>query len=169
MLHTGEFADAAKLAYAAFDIMQPAFDKAQAELASSMYCGRWASGDRTSSATIVLEKGTLYATKLVINGTDVLPLFGPSRRVPLRSPERRDEFRYEHVPVYLTWADSTLRLDTGLAYYNRQKHMGCYPYWNGQDIWALRNNAPINLLYFSGHGDERSLHLPASDVQLERV
>src|ERR1700734_614264 len=42
------------------------------------------------------------------------------------------------------------RIDTGIPGYNGVKHMGCYPYWNGQDLWGLRNNAPVNLLYFTG-------------------
>ena len=61
------------------------------------------------------------------------------------------------------------RLDTGIPFYNGKKHMGCYPFWNGQDLWGLRNNAPINLLYFSGDGKERVLHVPSVDVEMKRV
>ena len=61
------------------------------------------------------------------------------------------------------------RIDTGIPGYNGLQHMGCYPYWNGQDLWGVRNGAAINALYFSGAGKERQLHVPSVDVVLRRV
>ena len=61
------------------------------------------------------------------------------------------------------------RLDTGMAGYNGLKHMGCYPYWNGQDNWGIRNNAAINAIYFTGEGDDRRLHVPSLSLVLKRV
>ena len=70
-----------------------------------------------------------------------------------------DVFRL--IPVYL-------RIDTGIPGYNGEKHMGCYPYWNGQDLWGVRNNAAINAIYFTGSGDDRRLHVPSVSVVLKR-
>ena len=89
----GHYPDATKLAYDALDILQPAFDKAHVELATSLYGGKWASGDGNSSASVVVEKGTLFVDKLVLNGSDVLAMFHAPGRLALRSSERRDEFR----------------------------------------------------------------------------
>ena len=44
--------------------------------------------------------------------------------------------------------------------------MGCYPYWNGQDLWGVRNNAAINAIYFTGAGEDRRLHVPSVGVVL---
>ena len=60
------------------------------------------------------------------------------------------------------------RLDTGIPYYNGKRHMGCYPYWNGQDLWGMRNDAPINQLYFTGSGARRTLYYPSANVQMTR-
>lgn len=46
--------------------------------------------------------------------------------------------------------------------------MSCYSYWNGQDNWGVKNGAPLNLVYFSGSGDERALHVPAAKVDMTR-
>lgn len=47
--------------------------------------------------------------------------------------------------------------------------MGCYPYWNGQDLWGLRNNASLNVLYFTGSGEQRTLHVPSVQVIMKRL
>ncbi|EMD41338.1 hypothetical protein CERSUDRAFT_101835 [Gelatoporia subvermispora B] len=152
VLMGGHYPDAAKLAYDIFDIMQPFMDKVLADYSQRLYSGTWSSPDGRSSAHILVEKGTLYIDKFVLNGTDVLQIFHSPGRLALRSSERRDE----------------LRLDTGLPGYNGEKHMGCYPYWNGQDIWGLRNEAPINLIYFTSEGSSRTLHVPSVEVTMKR-
>ena len=60
------------------------------------------------------------------------------------------------------------RIDTGIPGYNGMEHMGCYPYWNGQDLWGVRNGAAINALYFAGAGAERRLHVPSVSVVMKR-
>lgn len=149
----GRYSDAAKLAYDTFEIMQPAFDKARAVAAAELYTGEWRSNDGNSSAVITLNKGTLYVERLVLNGSDVLPLFGASPKLALSSTYRRDEFR----------------IATGLPGWNGLKHMACYPYWNGEDLWSMKNGAPINLLYFSHSSDHRRiLHVPSVSVEMRR-
>ena len=53
--------------------------------------------------------------------------------------------------------------------FNGQKHIACYTYWNGQDIWGMRHSAPTNLLYFSESENTRYLHFPAADVRMKRT
>ncbi|RDX46309.1 beta-lactamase/transpeptidase-like protein [Lentinus brumalis] len=157
VLMAGHYPDAAKLAYDAFEIMQPAIDKALADMAAELYVGQWRDEDpeakANSSALVAISKGTLYIEKLVLEGVDALKNFGAPGRLALRSSRRRDEFR----------------IDTGIPGYNGQKHMGCYPYWNGQDLWGVRNNAAVNLIYFSGAGVERRLHVPSIGLVMKRV
>lgn len=93
MLMGGHFPDAAKIAYDAFEIFQPAVDKALAEMATSLYAGEWASEDKNSSASIAVSKGTLYIDRLIANGTDILAKFSAPHRVALRSMQRNEDFR----------------------------------------------------------------------------
>ncbi|PCH33822.1 beta-lactamase/transpeptidase-like protein [Wolfiporia cocos MD-104 SS10] len=167
----GPYPDAAAIAYNIFDIVQPYMDTALAELATLMYAGRWASADGNSTATILVERGTLFVEDFVLNGTDALATLGHppieatatarKRRVALRSTGRRDE----------------LRLDVGTAGFNGLKHMGCYSYWIGSDDWGMSRGAPTNLVYFTGsaegwekgHIEERVLHVPAmGDLEMRR-
>ncbi|KAH9884522.1 beta-lactamase/transpeptidase-like protein [Cubamyces lactineus] len=152
LLMAGHYPDAAQLTYEAFALMQPAIDRALADMATELYAGEWRD-ERNSSARITVDKGTLYVERYTLDGADALQKFGAQGRLALRPSGRRDEFR----------------LDTGIPGYNGKKHMGCYPYWNGQDLWGVRNNAAINALYFSGSGDARRLHVPSLGVVMQRV
>lgn len=88
----GHYPDAAKIAYNIFELFQPAMDQSLAELAKSMYAGKWVSLDGQSSATVLVHKGTVYIENININGTDVLPMFHSPNRVALRSTHH-DKFR----------------------------------------------------------------------------
>jgi hypothetical protein len=89
----GRYFDAAKLAYDAFEIFQPAIDSVLAEMATTLYAGSWASEDGDSSASVVVDKGTLYMERFVSNGTDILGMFHAPGRLALRSTQRHDELR----------------------------------------------------------------------------
>ena len=97
VLMGGRYPDAAKLAYDAFEIFQPAIDRALADMAAALYVGEWHNLDRgaeaDSSARIDIEKGTLYVERLTLLGVDALKNFGAPGRLALRSSGRRDEFR----------------------------------------------------------------------------
>lgn len=67
----------------------------------------------------------------------------------------------------LLFADVYDRVDTGILGYNGMKHMGCYPYWNGQELWGMRKNAAINAIYFTGSGVEWRLHVNSLSVVLK--
>lgn len=93
VLSSGHYPDAAKLAYDAFEVMQPAFDTALSNLARELYAGTWSCVENNSSASVVVRKGTLYVDRLYLNGSDILEKFHASGNLALRSSERRDEFR----------------------------------------------------------------------------
>ncbi|KAJ7840762.1 beta-lactamase/transpeptidase-like protein [Mycena leptocephala] len=147
----GHYPDAAKIAYDIFELFQPVMDQSLAELAKSMYAGKWASPDGKSSATVLVDKGTLYIENLNINGTDILAMFHSPNRVALRSTHY-DKFR----------------LDIGIPFYNGKIHMGCYPYWVGMDLWGMRDGSALNAIAFSGDGSARQLHVPAVGVEMLR-
>jgi hypothetical protein len=89
----GNYFDATKLAYDTFEIFQPAIDGVLAEMSTALYAGSWISEEGNSSASIVVEKGTLYVERFISNGTNVLGMFHAPGRLALRSSQRRDEFR----------------------------------------------------------------------------
>ncbi|KAJ7108460.1 beta-lactamase/transpeptidase-like protein [Mycena crocata] len=149
----GHFPDAAALAYSAFEIFQPGIDQALADAAVARYAGAWTNEGRNSTASITISQGTLYIDHLVVDSVDLLAKFGPSGRVALRWMQR-DEFR----------------LDVGLPYYNGKKHLGCYSYWAGIDVWGMRNGAALNAIYFSGdQASERRLHVPSVSIEMARA
>lgn len=92
-LMSSVYPDTGQIVYDAFEIMQPAIDNALAQLSEQLYAGSWKSADGHSSASIVVEEGTLWITQLTLNGSDALETLRTSNRVALRSLERRDEFR----------------------------------------------------------------------------
>ncbi|KAH9940097.1 beta-lactamase/transpeptidase-like protein [Epithele typhae] len=160
VLLAGRFPDAARIAYDVFERVEPAADAARADAARALFAGTWREGENaTSEVRIEVWRGTLYVERMMLEGVDALKQFGAAGPLALRSSGRRDEFR----------------VDTGIPGYNGLKHMGCYPYWNGQDLWGVRNNAAVNAIYFTGslplHGgrDERRLHVPSLSLVLERV
>jgi hypothetical protein len=89
----GHFPDAAALAYRAFEIFQPAIDRALADAAITRYAGEWFSTDKNSTASIAVVGGTLYLDRLNVDGVDILARFNPSNRVALRWMNSREEFR----------------------------------------------------------------------------
>ncbi|TCD61213.1 hypothetical protein EIP91_008782 [Steccherinum ochraceum] len=145
--------DASSLVYEAFKTFQPAIDSALAEMSRALYAGKWMSEDGQSLARIVVEKGTLWLEQLQPQGVDALKLFGSSGRLALRYSGRRDEFR----------------IDTGMADFNGAKHIGCYSYWVGQDLWGVRDGAAINVLYFTGDEAMRQLHVPSLSMTMSRA
>lgn len=72
------------------------------------------------------------------------------------------------ISVQYCVIDKHPRLDIGIPYYNGKKHMGCYPYWAGLDLWGMRNGEALNVLSFSGEEGQRLLHVPAIALQMSR-
>lgn len=97
VLMAGHYQDAAKLAYDAFALMQPAIDNALADMAVKLYAGSWHADhddqSKPSSARVIVEKGTLYMESYTLLGVDALSMFGAQGRLAMRPSGRRDEFR----------------------------------------------------------------------------
>lgn len=110
LLTSGRFFDATKIMYDVFERVQPAMDRALAQRSEALYAGTWiaesgsVSGEgegegegMRSEARIEVRSGTLWADKMVLNGSDILSLFGAGAqggKMPLRLTGRSDEFRY---------------------------------------------------------------------------
>jgi len=156
VLLTGHYPDAGKIAYDIFDVIQPAIDHLIAETATRLYAGTWTDSASNSIAIVSVRRGTLWLAEYVLEGVDVLALFSGKSggRMALRSSGRKDEFR----------------VDTGIPGYNGLKHMACYPYWNGQDLWGVRNGAAVNVVVFDGVDGEggRRMWVPSLGVTLRR-
>ncbi|PIL23326.1 hypothetical protein GSI_14637 [Ganoderma sinense ZZ0214-1] len=159
VLVAGSYSDSAGLVYDAFEIMQPGIDKALAVLAQELYAGHWVdavpqlnSTEPSSSARISIHKGTLYIDEFTLLGVDALEKLEAKGRVALR-PTRRDEFR----------------LDVGIPPLSSKRSSACFPYWVMLDNWGLRNNAPINAIYFKGSDEHRRLHVPSLSLVMKRA
>lgn len=152
VLLAGHYPDAAKVAYDIFGVIQPAIDLLVSEIAQTLYAGNWSSPGNT--AVVSVRRGTLWLDKYVLDGSDVLRLFGApeGKGLALRPSGRKDEFR----------------IDTGIPGYNGMEHMGCYPYWNGQDLWGVKNGAAVNVVVFEGEGEGRRLRVPSTGAVLVR-
>ena len=92
LLMAGHYPDAAQLTYEAFSLMQPAIDRALADMVTEFYAGEWRD-ERNSFARVVIDKGTLYVERYTLDGVDALQKFGAQGRLALRPSGRRDEFR----------------------------------------------------------------------------
>lgn len=122
VLMAGHYPDAAKLAYDTFELFQPAIDRSLADLAEERYAGTWRDVSpqpemSSSSARIVVERGTLYIEEYVLLGIDVLKKFGAPGPLALRSSMRHDEFRCVHAPIndntLLTGMTGLIRVSQG--------------------------------------------------------
>lgn len=93
VLLTGHHSDAAKIAYDAFEIFQPAMDRLLAETSSYLYAGSWSSKDGPSKVTITVDNGVMWTREFVLNGVNILQTFRSPSGLALRPSGRRDEFR----------------------------------------------------------------------------
>ena len=160
VLMAGKYPDAAKIAYDLFRTSQPFIDALLAEKAAELYAGTWSAKPSSefkqeSTAVVAVRGGTLWLDKYVLDGSEVLKMFGApqGKGLALRPSGRTDEFR----------------VDTGIPGYNGMEHMACYPYWNGQDLWGVRNGAAINVVVFEdGKNGERRMRVPSLDLILTR-
>ncbi|THH27146.1 hypothetical protein EUX98_g7049 [Antrodiella citrinella] len=154
VLLAGHFPDAAQIAYFIFSVLQPAIDNLFTVTATQLYSGTFTDPASNSTAMVSVKRGTLWLDRYVLDGTDVLGLFGVKQggRMALRSSGRKDEFR----------------LDTGIPGYNGMVHMGCYPYWNGQDLWGVKNGAAVNVVVFTEGQEGKRLWVPSTNITLSR-
>jgi hypothetical protein len=60
-------------------------------------------------------------------------------------------------------------VDPGRPSMRGRVHTGCLAHWASLDGWGMRHGASHNLIYFTGKGTNRSMHLPAAGVTMTRV
>ncbi|KAG9027084.1 hypothetical protein FS837_004391 [Tulasnella sp. UAMH 9824] len=152
---TGLDHNALKVAINAIQIFQRAFDQLLEQTTMQLYGGYWRSDDGKSEAITYVEKGSLWLSRLFLNGTDVFevlegPLYPRGRRYGLWSTGRDEEFRV-----------AIGRPEPGDVF------AGCFPEWVTMDpIFA--KGAPVDLMLFGGGPDERVVKVPSVDVVMKR-
>ena len=102
-LHNGYFDDMEYFVKPAIDAFQPVFDRILEDQTRRLYGGTWFAKD--SEVVLTISDGSLWVTKMIVNGKNVLSAFWGDDKVSvpltLWSTEREDEFRYGSLAVYL--------------------------------------------------------------------
>ncbi|KAG8916832.1 hypothetical protein FRC00_014344, partial [Tulasnella sp. 408] len=97
VLMTGFDHNALKIAINAIQIFQGAFDRLLEQTTMELYGGYWKSDDGKSEAITYVEKGSLWLSRLFLNGTDIFavlegPLYPRGRRYGIWTTGRDEEF-----------------------------------------------------------------------------
>jgi len=93
LLMTGTSDAAGDIALDIFRHIQPTLDLILAREVAKLYPGRWRTSEGNSEIVLGIDDGSLWISKLVLNGTDVLRL---TQGIPY------DEFSLKHpVPITL--------------------------------------------------------------------
>lgn len=150
-----------------FSHFQPAFDSIAERKTRELLGGSWASSDGSVQITITLDKGSLFASNYVINGTDVLKTIQPdgvSRRASLLSTGGHD-LRYVYLPIPTHQSVLKYSLDR-LAV--SVPNTGCMFNWIGLDQYAYGNGYATNMLKVKQSDGRVTLFVPAIAAELER-
>lgn len=150
-----------------FSHFQPAFDSIAEQKTRELLGGSWASSDGSVQITITLDKGSLFASNYVINGTDVLKTIQPdgvSRRASLLSTGGHD-LRYVYLPIPTYQSVLKYPLDR-LAV--SVPNTGCMFNWIGLDQYAYGNGYATNMLKVKQSDGRVTLLVPAIAAELER-
>lgn len=150
-----------------FSHFQPAFDSIAERKTRELLGGSWASSDGSVQVTITLDKGSLFASNYVINGTDVLKTIQPdgvSRRASLLSTGGHD-LRYVYLPIPTHQSVLKYSLDR-LAV--SVPNTGCMFNWIGLDQYAYGNGYATNMLKVKQSDGRVTLLVPAIAAELER-
>lgn len=150
-----------------FSHFQPAFDSIAERMTRELLGGSWASSDGSVQITITLDKGSLFASNYVINGTDVLKTIQPdgvSRRASLLSTGGHD-LRYVYLPIPTHQSVLKYSLDR-LAV--SVPNTGCMFNWIGLDQYAYGNGYATNMLKVKQSDGRVTLLVPAIAAELER-
>ncbi|KAG9021907.1 hypothetical protein FS837_006870 [Tulasnella sp. UAMH 9824] len=143
VLMTGLDHNALKIAINAIQIFQRAFDQLLERTTMELYGGHWKSDDGKSEAITYVEKGSLWLSRLFLNGTDIFELL----EGPLYPRGRR-------YGIWTTGRDEEFRVSTGRPELSENVFVGCFAMWATIDpIFA--KGAPVDLILFGGGPDER--------------
>ncbi|KAG9002541.1 hypothetical protein FRB90_011361 [Tulasnella sp. 427] len=156
VLMTGRDPYAQKIAIDAIQMFQPAFDALLERTTMEMYGGYWQSDDGKSVAITYVEKGSLWLSRLFLNGTDVFEV--------LEGPGYPRGRRYG---FWTTGRDEEFRVAVGRSGGPDDVFSGCFPSWVTMDpIYA--KGAPVDLLLFDGPSEARVVKVASVDVILKR-
>ncbi|KDQ21842.1 hypothetical protein BOTBODRAFT_169033 [Botryobasidium botryosum FD-172 SS1] len=149
VLMTGPISQAIELDRLVFSHFQSAFDRIAEERTHQLLVGDWLSVDNSQvEITIAIDNGSLFVTKYIIDGTDVLQtiqLGGPSRKTALWST-----------------GDNEFRLAVSMP------DTGCLYQWVALDQYGYNRGFPTNLIRVVEDTDGVTLQVPAIGVDLKR-
>ena len=151
-----------------FSHFQPAFDRIAEEKTRETLEGTWASSDHSVQVAITLEKGSLFVSEYLINGTDVLKTIQPdgvSRRASLMSTGGQDL-------RFVLFSTSTKTSEINYSFGSLAVSMpgtGCMFNWIGLDQYAYGNGYATNMLTVQQNAGHISILVPAISTELERV
>ncbi|KAG8921540.1 hypothetical protein FRC01_000197 [Tulasnella sp. 417] len=156
VLMTGLDHGALKIAINAIQIFQRAFDHLLEQTTMELYGGYWKSDDGKSEMITYVEKGSLWLSRLFLNGTDIFEVL----EGPLYPRGRR-------YGIWTTGRDEEFRVAIGRAELPGDVFVGCFPMWATFDpIFA--KGAPVDLILFGGGRDERVAKVTSVGIVLKR-
>ncbi|KAJ7476847.1 beta-lactamase/transpeptidase-like protein [Mycena galericulata] len=155
LLMTGTSPTAGDIVLDIFRRLQPTLDRLLALSATELYAGRWTlNGSDESEIFITVVEGSLWITKLRLNGTDVL-------RLVQDIPDSGKKSTPKPITVWSTGRLHEFRMAFALA------SQVCMRSWATIDDGFARGY-PTDLIYFSEDSHGMQLHVPSVDVVLTR-
>ncbi|KAJ7165664.1 beta-lactamase/transpeptidase-like protein [Mycena crocata] len=155
LLMTGSAPTAGDIVLNIFRQLQPTLDHLLAARVTELYSGRWTASDsRESEISIEVVEGSLWISKLHLNGTDVL-------RLVQSIPQTDTRTRVEPITMWSTGRLHEFRMVFALS------SQSCTRSWATIDDGFARGY-PTDLIYFSEVNNTIQLHVPSVDVVLKR-
>lgn len=183
LLMTGSSDAAAEIALDIFRKIQPTLDRMLAHEVTVLYTGKWVASGGESEITVKTYDGSLWITKLMLNGTDVLRLTqgipdGVAQKatpITLWSTGRHHEFRRVTDVFFLTLDSAGSNSSSVLCRmvfgapdeFGAISYATCLRYWVSIDSGFARGY-PMDLLYFTEGESGLVLQIPSADVTLAR-
>ncbi|KAF7333048.1 Beta-lactamase/transpeptidase-like protein [Mycena venus] len=156
LLMTGSAPTAGDIVLDIFRQLQPTLDRILSASVAERYAGRWAAHDQHGSEiSINVAEGSLWITKLHLQGTDVLRLI---QNIP-------DDDKHSRAKPITMWSTGRLhefRMVFALA------SQTCMTSWATIDDGFARG-FPTDLIYFSEEKDGIHLHVPSVDLVFTRI
>ncbi|KAJ7039382.1 beta-lactamase/transpeptidase-like protein [Mycena alexandri] len=156
LLMTGSAPIAGDLVLEMFRQLQPTLDRLLATQVAELYSGRWTTeSDPSSEIFISVAQGSLWITKLQLQGTNVL-------RLVQNIPDGDTHSRAEPITMWSTGRLHEFRMVFAVA------SQSCMRSWATIDDGFARGY-PTDLVYFSEEGEGLQLHVPSVGLVLTRA
>ncbi|KAH7914552.1 beta-lactamase/transpeptidase-like protein [Hygrophoropsis aurantiaca] len=148
VLTTGPTSETIWLTNLIIEHIQSAFDTALEDATREVIVGSWISDDEQSSITIDLDQGSLYVSRYMLNGTDVLGVLQYSD-----TPEK--------LPLWSTLENQYRLIVPAPA-------EGCLFNWVMLDSYGYIDGYSVNTIHVLGEGSGSTIHIPGVSKGLRR-